>query len=521
LAKGTVGTPGAGCGVVVFDADDAVKVNQEKGLPVILVRDETCPDDIHGMAVSSGVVTCVGGATAHAIVVGRQMGKACVCGCKEISIDMKSQTFTVHGKTVKAGDWLSVDGSKCELVLGKVPLIIPENNKYYDQLMKWADEVRSMQVWANADTPKDAKVARQFGAQGIGLCRTEHMFFAEDRIPVVQEMIMATEKYYDKDERVRTEAHAKLNGALEQLLKMQREDFYGILKEMHDLPVTIRLLDPPLHEFLPSKEKIMDELNQTPMNEEHLQVIASKIKLVNIVKNLHEINPMLGHRGCRLALTYPEIAEMQIRAIFEASCQLEKEKVHVKPEIMIPVVCHANEFNPLKDLTHKVAEEVMGKWGVKIHYMVGTMVELPRACATADEIAKDAQFFSFGTNDLTQTTFGFSRDDAERKFIGTYIDKKILNVNPFEVLDRNGVGSLMKMAVEKGKSARPDIQLGICGEHGGEPSSVEFCYELGLNYVSCSPKRVPVARLAAALATLKNEAAAEPKAEKKSKSAGK
>ncbi len=522
LTKGTVGTPGAGTGVVVFDADEAVEIHESKGLPVILVREETCPDDIHGMAVSNGVVTCVGGATAHAIVVGRQMGKACVCGCKEIHIDFKSRTMTVHGKTVKAGEWISVDGSKCEIVMGKVPLIIPENNKFYDTLMKWVDEFRTMEVWANADTPKDATLARQFGAQGIGLCRTEHMFFAEDRIPVVQEMIMATEKYYDKDERVRKEAHAKLQGALDQLLVMQRDDFYGILKAMHDLPVTIRLLDPPLHEFLPSREKIMDELRELSMNEENLKVIDAKIKLYEIVKQLHEINPMLGHRGCRLALTYPEIAEMQIRAIFEAACQLEKEKCHVKPEIMIPVVCHVNEFNPLKDLTHKIAKEIMDKTGVKVHYMVGTMIELPRACVTADEIAKDAEFFSFGTNDLTQTTLGFSRDDAERKFIGTYIDKKILSVNPFEVLDRNGVGELMKIAVAKGKSARPNIQLGICGEHGGEPNSVEFCYSIGLDYVSCSPKRVPVARLAAALARIKSDKEeTAPKAEKKSKSASK
>ena len=521
LTKGTVGTPGAGTGVVVFDADEAVEVHEKQGVPVILVREETCPDDIHGMAVSNGVVTCVGGATAHAIVVGRQMGKACVCGCKEIHIDFKSKKMTVHGKTVKAGEWISVDGTKCEIVLGKVPLIIPENNKFYDTLMKWVDEFRTMEVWANADTPKDATLARQFGAQGIGLCRTEHMFFAEDRIPVVQEMILATEKYYDKDERVRKDAHAKLQGALDQLLVMQRDDFYGILKAMRDLPVTIRLLDPPLHEFLPAREKIMDELRETSMNEENLKVIDAKIKLYEIVKQLHEINPMLGHRGCRLALTYPEIAEMQIRAIFEAACQLEKEKIHVKPEIMIPVVCHVNEFNPLKELTHKVAKEIMDKTGVKVHYMVGTMIELPRACVTADEIAKEAEFFSFGTNDLTQTTLGFSRDDAERKFIGIYIDKKILSVNPFEVLDRNGVGELMKIAVAKGKSARPTIQLGICGEHGGEPNSVEFCYELGLNYVSCSPKRVPVARLAAALSRLKNESCDAPKAEKKSKSASK
>lgn len=487
IAKGLPASPGAASGKVVFTADDAVKhAKKEK---VILVRPETTPDDIHGMDAARGILTARGGMTSHAAVVARGMGKPCVAGAESIKVDLKAKKFIVDNVTVKEGDWITIDGGTGRVILGKVPTVEPTVSGDFATLMKWADEVRTMKVRANADIPRDAKLAREFGAEGIGLCRTEHMFFAEDRLPIVQQMILADT----------TEEREK---ALAKLLPMQRSDFKGLFETMEGYPVTIRLLDPPLHEFLPKREELMVEIAVMQAKKASKAAISKKEKLLRRVEELHEFNPMLGHRGCRLGIVYPEITRMQTRAIIEAACELAKKGKKIIPEIMIPLVGITNELKNQKELIKQTAEEVMKKKGVTIEYMIGTMIELPRAAVIADDIAKEAEFFSFGTNDLTQTTFGFSRDDAA-KFINYYVDNGILEKDPFQTLDQNGVGLLVKMAVEKGRATRQNLKIGICGEHGGDPASVEFCYNVGLDYVSCSPFRVPIARLAAAQARLK------------------
>ncbi len=480
IAKGLPASPGAATGKIVFNADDAHEW-KERGEKVILVRIETSPEDLKGMNAAEGILTARGGMTSHAAVVARGMGKCCVSGCGVLEIDYAKRVMKVEDVVLKEGDYISIDGSTGEVMLGKVATVEPEVTGKFGTIMQWADEIRKLKVRTNADTPHDAKVARNFGAEGIGLCRTEHMFFEGDRIKAVREMILA-------------DSYEGRKKALDKLLPMQREDFYGIFKAMEGLGVTIRLLDPPLHEFLPH-----DLESQKEMAKE-LGITVEDVKAK--VEELHEFNPMLGHRGCRLGITYPEITEMQARAIFEAACQLVKEGVDVKPEVMVPLVGHVKELILQKNIIVKTAEIVMKEMGVKVDYMVGTMIEVPRAAVTADEIAGVAEFFSFGTNDLTQMTFGFSRDDAG-KFLKEYVDKKILPNDPFRILDRDGVGQLIKMAFEKGRSVNPRLKLGICGEHGGEPSSVEFCHIVGLDYVSCSPFRVPIARLAAAQAEIR------------------
>ena len=475
VANGLPASPGAATGRIVFHAEDAEEW-AAKGEDVLLVRIETSPEDIGGMNVAKGILTARGGMTSHAAVVARGMGTCCVAGCGDLKIDYKNKTMTVGSDVFKEGDWISLDGSKGSVIEGKVPTIDPELSGDFGVLMGWADEARKLNVRTNADTPHDSTVARNFGAEGIGLCRTEHMFFEGDRIKAVREMILAD------DEAGRREA-------LDKLLKHQREDFYGIFKAMHDLPVTIRTLDPPLHEFLPHEEE-----NQQEMAEE-MGISIEEVKAK--VEALHEFNPMLGHRGCRLGITYPEITEMQARAIMEAACQLTKEGVKVYPEIMIPLVGTKNELTNQKTVVVRVAEEVQKETGVKVDYMVGTMIEIPRAALTADQIAEEADFFSFGTNDLTQLTFGYSRDDAG-KFLAEYYDRGILEDDPFQSLDQTGVGQLVEIGITKGRGTKPNLKVGICGEHGGDPKSVGFCHRVGMNYVSCSPYRVPIARLAAA-----------------------
>jgi len=481
IAKGLPASPGAATGKIVFFADDAHDW-KENGERVVLVRIETSPEDLKGMHAAEGILTARGGMTSHAAVVARGMGKCCVSGCGALEVSYAKRQVKVGDLTFKEGDFISIDGSTGEVMEGKVPTVEPEVSGTFATIMEWADEARKLLIRTNADTPHDATVARNFGAQGIGLCRTEHMFFEGDRITAMRKMILADDFEGRKS-------------ALEKLLPIQREDFYGILKAMEGLGVTIRLLDPPLHEFVPN-----DDASQKEMAKE-LGVDVEKIK--QKVEDLHETNPMLGHRGCRLGITYPEITEMQARAIFEAACQLDREGVDVKPEVMVPLVGSVNELKLQKEIIVTTAQKVMDEMGVKIDYMVGTMIEVPRAALTADEIGEVAEFFSFGTNDLTQMTYGFSRDDAG-KFLSEYIDKKIFARDPFQALDQNGVGKLVEMAVEKGKKARPDLKLGICGEHGGEPSSIDFCHRVGLDYVSCSPFRVPIARLAAAQAAIRN-----------------
>jgi len=489
IAKGLPASPGAASGKVVFTADEAVK--HAKKDKVILVRPETTPDDIHGMDAAKGILTARGGMTSHAAVVARGMGKPCVAGCESIRVDLKAEKFTVGNVTVKLGDYITIDGGTGRVILGKVPTVEPTVSGDFGTLMKWVDEVRTMGVRANADIPRDAKMARQFGAEGIGLCRTEHMFFAAERLPIVQQMILADT----------TEDREK---ALAKLLPMQRSDFKGLFESMEGFPVTIRLLDPPLHEFLPKREDLMVEIAVMQAKRAPKASLSKKEKLLRRVEELHELNPMLGHRGCRLGIVYPEITRMQTRAIIEAACELAKKGKKIVPEIMVPLVGLKKELQNQKELIKDTADEVMKKKGVTVEYMVGTMIELPRAAVVADEIAKEAEFFSFGTNDLTQTTFGFSRDDAG-KFINYYTDNGILEKDPFQTLDQEGVGQLVKMGVTKGRSTRPDLKVGICGEHGGDPASVEFCYKIGLTYVSCSPYRVPIARLAAAHARLKEK----------------
>lgn len=483
LTKGLPASPGAATGKIYFDADTAEKAvaNGEK---VILVRQETSPEDLAGMVVSEGIMTQRGGMTSHAAVVARGMGKCCVTGCSEIRVNENNKTLTIGQKTYTEGDYISISGSKGTVYEGQIKTVVPTMSGYFGTIMKWADEERTLKVRTNADNPRDAKQAVIFGAEGIGLCRTEHMFFEEDRIPAIRKMIMS------ETEEERREALAKL-------LPFQKNDFIGIYKELGDRPVTIRLLDPPLHEFLPQTEEEMKELSS--------QINVPLDTLIHVASELHEFNPMLGHRGCRLAVTYPEIAEMQAQAIIEAAIEVKRETgIDIIPEIMIPLVGTDKELKFVKEVVVKTVEEEMKRSGVTLKYLVGTMIEIPRAAITADEIAKEAEFFSFGTNDLTQMTYGFSRDDTG-KILKEYVAKGILEEDPFQVLDQRGVGHLVEMAVELGKKTRPNIKLGICGEHGGEPRTIEFCHKIGLHYVSCSPFRVPVARLAAAQAAIKNK----------------
>ncbi|MBC8388110.1 MAG: pyruvate, phosphate dikinase [Actinobacteria bacterium] len=478
VAKGLPASPGAALGRVVFDADDAVK--ESKNREVILVRTETSPEDIEGMAVAQGILTARGGMTSHAAVVARGMGKCCVAGCEDIKVFEEEQYFTASGKKVKKGDWVTLDGSTGEVFLGRIPVVDPEVTGDFEIFMDWVNEFKTIGVRANADTPKDSEIALKFRAEGIGLCRTEHMFFESDRIKAVRKMIVASN---EKERRK----------ALMALLPIQKNDFIEIFKVMKGLPVTIRLLDPPLHEFLPTEDEDIKEIAK----ELGLEFRELKATIVS----LHEMNPMLGHRGCRLSVTYPEILEMQTKAIFEAAIELTKQGYEVKPEVMIPLVGSVKEMRILKKQIIKIADELIKKSNVRFDYKVGTMIEIPRACITADEIATEAEFFSFGTNDLTQLTFGFSRDDSG-KFLPDYIEKGILDKDPFATLDEKGVGQFVKIGVEKGRKARKDIKIGICGEHGGDPDSIKFCHKIGMDYVSCSPFRVPIARLAAAQAAL-------------------
>ncbi|MHB1361520.1 MAG: pyruvate, phosphate dikinase [Thermoleophilia bacterium] len=492
LTQGLNASPGAAVGKVVFDADTAQE-RGKAGEAVILVRWETSPDDIHGLISAQGVLTSHGGMTSHAAVVARGMGKPAVCGADKIDISEKDKQFTVDGTTVKEGDILTIDGTTGKVILGAVDLVPPQINENFQAIVGWADEIRTLAVRTNADTPEDAVKAREFGAQGIGLCRTEHMFMAEDRLPTVRDMILAEDK----------EARA---AALAKLLPMQQGDFEGIFEAMHGLPVTIRLLDPPLHEFLPDYTDLMVELERAKLTGASDAEIAGKESLATRVRALKEMNPMLGTRGCRLGIQWPEIYEMQVRAIMQAAVAVQN-KMGDAPlvEIMIPLVGYAEELRLMRELTVKACDDVLAQSGAGIDYLVGTMIELPRAALTAGHISDYADFFSFGTNDLTQTTLGFSRDDAEGKFLTYYLEEGIIKNNPFETIDINGVGKLVEIAVGASRSKKPDIKLGVCGEHGGEPNSVKFCHRAGLNYVSCSPYRVPLARLAAAQAVLEEK----------------
>ncbi len=487
IAKGLAASPGAASGRIVFSADEAVRFS-ESGEDIILVRKETNPDDIHGMAVARGILTSRGGMTSHAAVVARGMGIPCVVGCESIKVSEERKTFTVDGYILRERDQISLNGTTGEVIVGVVPTIQPSLTGEFGELMKWADQIRKLSVRTNADVPKDAQQAIDFGAQGIGLCRTEHMFFAEDRLPIVRRMILA---------RTREEREA----ALAKLLPFQKSDFKGLFEVMKGHPVTIRTLDPPLHEFLPSKEELLVEITELKAKGGDEEKIQEKEKLFARVEELSEFNPMLGHRGCRLGIVFPEITEMQVKAIFQAACELAKQKKTVIPEVMIPLVGEVEEFKNQKEIVTRVAEETMRKYKVKIKYLVGTMIEIPRAALTADQIAAEAEFFSFGTNDLTQMVYGYSRDDAG-KFIKYYIENGILPVDPFVSIDQTGVGQLVDMGVKKGRSARKELKVGICGEHGGDPESILFCHRAGLDYVSCSPFRVPIARLAAAQAVV-------------------
>ncbi len=499
LAKGLAASPGAAAGQVVFTAEEAVRWKKE-GRKVVLVRAETSPDDIHGMSAAQGILTATGGMTSHAAVVGRQMGKPAVVGCGALRIDEEHKRLSIGGRGFNEGDWISIDGSTGEVLEGQIPTrpseiiqvirgeIKPEDStlyRYFSKLLSWADEVRKLGVRANSDTPADARTAFAFGAEGIGLARTEHMFFGPERLPIVKEMILADNE-------------ADRRRALDKLLPFQKKDFYEFFKEMHGHPVTIRTIDPPLHEFLPRREDLMVELTelkaQPRKNRAKIKELGALLARVN---ELSEFNPMLGHRGCRLGISYPEITEMQARAIFEAACELTKEGEKVRPEIMVPLVGHVAELANQKEIIVRVADEVMSKYGVKVDYLVGTMIEIPRGALTADEVAREAEFFSFGTNDLTQTTYGVSRDDGG-KFLNYYLNKGIWKDDPFETIDTEGVGLLMTMAVEKGRKTRPNLKVGICGVHGGDPRSIFFCHKIGLNYVSCSAYQIPIARLAAA-----------------------
>ena len=486
IAKGLAASPGAASGKIVFDTEEAAR-RGKNGEKIILVRIETCPDDIHGMICSQGVLTLRGGMTSHAAVVAKGMGKPCVAGCEDLCIDLKNQTLTTKNGTVyKKNDIISMDGSTGEIMEGEVKMVESKMDDDFNTFFSWVDEIRKMEVRANADTPEDIENALKYGAKGVGLCRTEHMFMDPNRLPWVQKMIIAKNKEERED-------------ALNHLLPMQQNDFYNMFKTLGEYPMTIRLLDPPLHEFLPSKDELIEKVaTKKAKNEDY----KDDEKMLGIVENLSESNPMMGLRGCRLGLLYPEINEMQVKAIIQAAVDAKKEGVNVKPEIMVPLVGTVNELKEARKIIEQTANEVMKKNGVQIDYKIGTMIEIPRAALTADEIASEAQFFSFGTNDLTQMTYGFSRDDAEGKFMNAYLTKGILPYNPFERLDQIGVGCLMQIALDKAIKVKPDLKCGICGEHGGDPSSVKFCYKLGLNYVSCSPFRLPQARLAAAQAVI-------------------
>jgi pyruvate,orthophosphate dikinase len=492
LAKGVNASPGAAVGVVAFDADTAEEWGKS-GKDVIMVRPFTKPDDVHGMLASRGILTSEGGATSHAAVVARQFGVPCIVGASEVTIDLERRQMSANGVVVKEGEWVSIDGGSGEAFVGQIPTVHPKFEEQTDliTLLSWADGFRRLQVWANADYPDDAARARSFGAQGIGLCRTEHMFFEEERLPIVQNMILAE----NEEER---------DKALDELLPFQRSDFEGIFKAMDGLPVIIRLIDPPLHEFLPNERDVLEQVIEKRVKGE-TKGLAEQEQLLAEIEGMHESNPMMGLRGVRLSIVMPGIVKMQVRAIFEAACNMAGQGVVVKPEVMIPLTGHVNELKAIQPELERVAKEVMAEKGIELEYKFGTMIEIPRAAVTADEIARVAQFFSFGTNDLTQMTFGYSRDDAEARFLLTYVEKGILPKNPFQTIDRDGVGALMKMAVEKGRAARPDLEVGICGEHGGDPDSIEFCHLINQNYVSCSPFRVPVARLAAAHAAIKHQ----------------
>ncbi|SMB89755.1 pyruvate phosphate dikinase [Desulfonispora thiosulfatigenes DSM 11270] len=490
IAKGLPASPGAGSGRIVFNADDAENLGKE-GKDTILVRLETTPDDIHGVVYSRGILTSRGGMTSHAAVVARGIGKPCVCGCEALEIDVVNEKLVVGKHQFKKGDIISIDGTTGNIILGQVPMIDPELSPSFQRILTWADEIKTLSVRANADSPEEAKKAREFGAQGIGLCRTEHMFMDQARLPIVQEMILS-------------ETIEEREKSLRKLLSFQQEDFYGILKAMEGLPVTVRLLDPPLHEFLPNAESLLVDITKLKCSDGDAELLEEKEELLKKVKALSENNPMLGHRGCRLGITYPEIYRMQARAIFQATAQLEKEGYNIIPEVEVPLIIGPDELRLLKAEIDEVAVAVREETGVDFDYHVGTMIELPRACLTADEIAEYAEFFTFGTNDLTQTVLGFSRDDSEGKFMQEYLDYKIIEHNPFIVLDQKGVGKLLKYAVKNAREVKPNLPIGICGEHAGEPSSIEFSHVIGLDFVSCSPFRVPIARLAAAQAAVNN-----------------
>ena len=542
VAKGLAASPGAASGRAVFDADHAAERGPKES--VILVRKETTPDDIHGMDAAKGILTATGGLTSHAAVVARGMGKPCVCGAGGVHVDEKNRRFVADGVTVSEGDWITIDGGSGRVMLGQVPTLEAQVSGEFATFMGWADALRRLKVRANADVPRDAKKAREFGAEGIGLCRTEHMFFAQERLALVVEMIMAAPRVKVLEQQLaglesqidgampgdaralKTRIAAlkreladplkRYRGSLAKLLPFQRADFRGLFKAMDGYPVTIRTLDPPLHEFLPKREDLMVEVALLQAEWERARKRNKKApkpaklgrieKLLHRVEELHEFNPMLGHRGCRLGITYPEITEMQARAIFEAACDVAKAGGRAIPEIMIPLVGHVNELVDQERVVRRVADEVMAKRGLRVEYLVGTMIEVPRSAVTAGAIAGPAEFFSFGTNDLTQMTFGFSRDDAG-KFLGEYVSRKVLATDPFVSVDEEGVGALMEWAVERGRAARKNLKVGICGEHGGDPSSVEFCHRIHLDYVSCSPFRVPIARLAAAQAALRGKTA--------------
>ena len=489
IAQGVNASPGAAVCKIVFDTEEAAK-RGEAGEKVILVRVETCPDDIHGMAVSQGVLTLRGGATSHAAVVAKGMGKPCVSGCEDMKIDLANETLTgFDGKVYHKDDIISLDGGKGIVMEGAVKLVEARIDENWNKFFSWVDEIKQLKVEANADTPKDIENALKFGAEGVGLCRTEHMFMDPDRLPWVQKMIIAGTPEARRE-------------ALDKLLPMQYSDFYAMFKAIGEKPMTVRLLDPPLHEFLPSKEDLIAEVaTLKALNKD----AKEKEELLHVVEGLSESNPMMGLRGCRLGLTYPEINEMQVRAIFEAACDVKKEGIDVKPWVMIPLIGHVNELKVAKEILEKVAELVMAEKGIKVEYKFGTMIEIPRAALTADEVAEYAEFFSFGTNDLTQMTFGYSRDDAEGKFLNRYVEQKILPSNPFETLDTKGVGKLVEMSMKLGKAVNPSLVGGVCGEHGGDPDSVKFCHRIGLNYTSCSPFRIPQAKLAAAQAVVEGK----------------
>jgi pyruvate,orthophosphate dikinase len=508
FATGVNASPGAAVGQVYFDADTAERMGKEQGQDVIMVRPFTKPDDVHGMIASKGILTSEGGATSHAAVVARQFGKPCIVGASMIHIDLERRTMDVDSTTVKEGEWISIDGATGEAFLGKIPVVAPSLEEQTEllTLLGWADEIcadpntrkapqgwptRGLQVWANADYPRDARRARSYGAVGIGLCRTEHMFFEQERLPIVQRMILA-------------ENSADRTAALNELLPYQRADFEGLFEAMNGYPVIIRLIDPPLHEFMPDEQKLLEEVIEMRVKGQ-TQGLPEKEKLLADIEAMHESNPMMGLRGVRLSIVMPEIVEMQVRAIFEAAANMTQKGVVVKPEVMIPLTGTVKELEWIQPRLVRIAKQVMEEKGVQFDYKFGTMIEIPRAALTAKDVATRAEFFSFGTNDLTQMTYGYSRDDAERNFLLKYVEDGILEKNPFQTIDRDGVGRLMRMAIEDGRTTRSTLEVGICGEHGGDPNSIEFCHIIGNNYVSCSPFRVPIARLAAAQAALKHK----------------